>query len=131
MPHRWANGTAKMGLVDKRVVAMAAEADFSRSGPNDWLAQFRGDSAAPTDVPRPGKAHGPIVISNRAYATLDPEDLRRNRWNVLERHFLYFYANATSGLWDWFEVTAGAQTLRSRFGEVQSSPRTNRTARRR
>lgn len=71
---------------------------------------------------RPAETLNPLVISAAFRQTMDPEQLRQYRWRLLRMHFQYLCAFAKPAGFDYFEITAGAQTLGQRYADRDCSP---------
>jgi len=79
------------------------------------------DPVAVTGV-APNPARWPLVISAAFRRTLDPARLRALRWRFFRLHFQYLCAFDRPGLYDFFAITAGPQTLAARFKGCRPSP---------
>ena len=71
---------------------------------------------------RPAQAVNPLVISAAFRQTMEPGELRRYRWRLLRMHFQYLCAFANPAGFDYFEITAGPESLASRFAGRECSP---------
>ncbi len=72
-----------------------------------------------------GRAEGtanPLVISAAFRKSMDPMQLRRNRWRLLRMHFQYLCAFSKPCGFDYFETTAGPVLLADRYGGRECSP---------
>ncbi|MEO1328627.1 MAG: hypothetical protein AAFW46_03115 [Pseudomonadota bacterium] len=85
--------------------------------------------AARTPAPPPEERRaGPKVISAKFHETIAPERFATFARNHFERHFQYLHAFERPQEYDFFRITAGPLTLRERFRNVASNPRTPPTA---
>jgi hypothetical protein len=64
----------------------------------------------------------PLVISARFSETLSPEMWARLRWRFFRLHFQYLHAFDRPGDYDYFQITAGPQSLSARFAGRAPSP---------
>lgn len=64
----------------------------------------------------------PLVISAAFRKSMDPMQLRRNRWRLLRMHFQYLCAFSKPCGFDYFETTAGPVLLADRYGGRECSP---------
>lgn len=64
----------------------------------------------------------PLVISARFSQTLQPQTWKALRWRFFRLHFQYLHAFDKPGDYDYFQITAGPQTLRQRFEGRPASP---------
>ena len=71
---------------------------------------------------RPAETLNPLVISAAFRQTMDPDQLRHYRWRLLRMHFQYLCAFAKPAGFDYFEITAGSQTLNERYCGRECSP---------
>ena len=71
---------------------------------------------------RPDGTPNPLVVSAAFRRTVDPLQLRRNRWRLLRMHFQYLCAFTTPCGFDYFETTAGPIALFERYGRRRCSP---------
>lgn len=108
-------------------------ADLARVADNPdvfWLdVTAMGDGAcfALTDPVASCRARGrvgdsPIVMSAAFSKTMAPGEMRRYRWRFMRLHFQYLCAFQRPADFDYFRITGGDQTLRSRFAGRASSP---------
>ena len=121
--------TSFLPKADELRVDLAQIADDSRIFWLDVTAPGDGACFALTDpaancrtVGRPATTLNPLVISAAFRQTMDPEQLRQYRWRLLRMHFQYLCAFAKPGLFDYFEITSGPQTLSRRFAGRECSP---------
>ncbi|WBU61911.1 hypothetical protein [Paracoccus albus] len=70
----------------------------------------------------PENGGGPLVLSAAFTQTLSPEKQRSMRFRWFRRHFQYLCAFDRPGDYDYFLITAGAQTLAARFSGRHHSP---------
>jgi len=63
----------------------------------------------------------PLVISAAFTQTLTPARWKALRWRLFELHFQYLNAFDRPGDYDYFQITAGPQTLAARFAGRQPS----------
>lgn len=84
------------------------------SAPGDGCAFALCDPVAVTGV-APENKHWPLVISAAFTQTLSPERWAELRWRFFRLHFQYLCAFDRPGDYDYFQITAGPQTLRDRF----------------
>ncbi|MEM7212425.1 MAG: hypothetical protein AAF479_11120 [Pseudomonadota bacterium] len=108
---------------------LARIADDSRVFWLDVTAPGDGACFALTDPAANCRTHGrpattlnPLVISAAFRQTMDPVQLRQYRWRLLRMHFQYLCAFAKPAGFDYFEITAGPQTLGERYGTRECSP---------
>lgn len=72
---------------------------------------------------------GPLVVSAAFSKTLSPRRWRELRWRFFRLHFQYLCAFDRPAGYDYFQITAGPQTLAHRFaGRKPSSSRIERQA---
>lgn len=71
---------------------------------------------------RPEGALNPVVISAAFRQTMTARELRQYRWRLLRMHFQYLCAFAKPRDFDYFRITAGAQSLARRFAGRACSP---------
>lgn len=95
------------------------------SAPGDGGSFGLADPVAISGV-RPQAARWPRVISAAFRQTLAPQTFRRLRWRFYALHFQYLRAFDRPGDYDYFQITAGAQTLADRFAHRSDSPQTIR-----
>ena len=84
------------------------------TAPGDGCAFALCDPVAVTGVATPGK-RWPLVISAAFTQTLSPERWKALRWRFFRLHFQYLCAFDRPGIYDYFRITAGPQTLAQRF----------------
>jgi len=63
----------------------------------------------------------PLVFSAAFTQTLTPERWAELRWKFFRLHFQYLCAFDAPGPYDYFRITAGGQTLRSRYADQPPS----------
>ena len=94
------------------------------TAPGDGCAFALCDPVAVSGVAGPEK-RWPLVISAAFSKTLTAEAWAALRWRLFERHFQYLNAFDAlpegPGAYDYFAVTAGPQTLLSRFATRKPS----------
>jgi hypothetical protein len=91
------------------------------TAPGDACSFALVDPVAVTGVkPRTQKA--PLVLSAAFRQSLSDDRWRALRWRFFRMHFQYLCAFDRPGVFDYFRVTAGSQTLRERLGHVAPSP---------
>lgn len=64
----------------------------------------------------------PLVISAAFTQTLSPEKQATMKRRFFRRHFQYLCAFDRPGDYEYFKITAGSETLATRFGEAVPSP---------
>ncbi|NOR64117.1 MAG: hypothetical protein GQ535_16725 [Rhodobacteraceae bacterium] len=69
-----------------------------------------------------GVGTGPKVLSAAFSQTLKPETYAARKRSFFKLHFQYLCAFDQPGAYDYFAITAGPQTLETRFGAQPSSP---------
>ena len=84
------------------------------TAPGDGCAFALCDPVCVTGVARDNK-RGPLVISAAFSQTLSPKRWRALRWRFFRLHFQYLCAFDRPGDYDYFRITAGAQTLAARY----------------
>jgi hypothetical protein len=84
------------------------------TAPGDGCAFALCDPVAVTGVSPPGK-RWPLVISAAFTQTLSPARWRELRWKFFRLHFQYLCAFDRPGDYDYFQITAGPQTLAARY----------------
>ncbi len=90
------------------------------TAPGDGCAFALCDPVAVTGVAGPGKKW-PLVISAAFTQTLSAERWKALRWRFFRLHFQYLCAFDRPGDYDYFRITAGPQTLASRFAARAAS----------
>ncbi len=85
------------------------------TAPGDGCAFALCDPVSVTGVAPPDK-RWPLVISAAFSQTLSPDRWRTLRWRFFRLHFQYLCAFDRPGDYDYFRITAGAQTLGARYG---------------
>lgn len=84
------------------------------TAPGDGCAFALCDPVAVSGVAPEGK-RWPLVISAAFTRTLTPERWRALRWRFFRLHFQYLCAFDRPGNYDYFQITAGPQTLADRY----------------
>ena len=85
------------------------------SAPGDGCAFALCDPVSVSGV-APKDKRWPLVISAAFTRTLSPQLWRTLRWRFFRLHFQYLCAFDRPGDYDYFRITAGAQTLGARYG---------------
>ena len=84
------------------------------TAPGDGCAFALCDPVSVTGV-APANKRWPLVISAAFTQTLSPERWKALRWRFFRLHFQYLCAFDRPGDYDYFQITAGAQTLAARY----------------
>ena len=84
------------------------------TAPGDGCAFALCDPVSVTGVAPPNK-RWPLVISAAFTQTLSPERWKALRWRFFRLHFQYLCAFDRPGDYDYFQITAGPQTLADRY----------------
>lgn len=84
------------------------------TAPGDGCAFALCDPVSVSGVERSAKIW-PLVISAAFTQTLSPARWKELRWRFFRLHFQYLCAFDQPGDYDYFQITAGALTLRDRF----------------
>lgn len=84
------------------------------TAPGDGCAFALCDPVSVTAV-APANKRWPLVISAAFTQTLSPERWKALRWRFFRLHFQYLCAFDRPGDYDYFQITAGAQTLAARY----------------
>jgi hypothetical protein len=93
------------------------------TAPGDGCAFALCDPVSVSGVAPNGK-HWPIVISAAFTQTLSAERWKELRWRFFRLHFQYLCAFDRPGDYDYFQITAGPQSLKQRFkGRAPSKSR--------
>lgn len=93
------------------------------TAPGDGCAFALCDPVAVSGVAGPAK-RWPLVLSAAFTQTLSPERWAELRWKFFRLHFQYMCAFDRPGDYDYFQITAGPQTLAARFaGRAPSKSR--------
>lgn len=93
------------------------------TAPGDGCAFALCDPVNVSGVATEGK-RWPLVLSAAFTQTLSPARWRELRWRFFRLHFQYLCAFDQPGDYDYFQITAGPQTLRDRFkGRTPSKSR--------
>jgi pimeloyl-ACP methyl ester carboxylesterase len=74
-----------------------------------------------TETPASPYKLRPHLISPRWHTLFNPEQYRALRSDHFRLHFQYLYATPRIGVYDYFAITSGAQSLRDRFKAVPSA----------
>ncbi|MFC4214975.1 hypothetical protein ACFP4H_14635 [Pseudophaeobacter arcticus] len=90
------------------------------SAPGDGCAFALCDPVAVSGVAPAGK-RWPLVFSAAFTQTLSPARWAALRWRFFRLHFQYLCAFDQPGDYDYFRITAGAQTLRQRYKTRRAS----------
>lgn len=91
------------------------------TAPGDGCAFALCDPVAVTGV-APAAQRWPLVVSCAFTQTLSPQTWAKLRYQFFRLHFQYLYAFDRVGHYDYFRITAGAQTLAQRYAGVAHSP---------
>ncbi len=91
------------------------------TAPGDGCAFALCDPVSVTGV-APTEKHWPLVLSAAFTQTLSPERWRALRWRFFRLHFQYLCAFDRPGDYDYFQITAGPQSLAARYGGRHPSP---------
>ena len=91
------------------------------TAPGDGCAFALCDPVAVTGV-APNDKRWPLVISAAFTQTLSPERWKALRWRFFRLHFQYLCAFDRPGDYDYFQITAGPQTLGARYAGRAPSP---------
>jgi hypothetical protein len=98
------------------------------TAPGDGCAFALCDPVAVTGVAPPDQ-RWPLVISAAFTQTLSPETWAKLRWRFFRLHFQYLCAFDRPGDYDYFQITAGPQTLAARYAaRAPSKSRITRAA---
>jgi len=93
------------------------------TAPGDGCAFALCDPVSVSGVAPEGK-RWPLVLSAAFSQTLSPERWKELRWRFFRLHFQYLCAFDQPGDYDYFQITAGSETLASRFaGRAPSTSR--------
>ena len=84
------------------------------TAPGDGCSFALCDPVAVSGVAAPGK-RWPLVISAAFTQTLSPARWTALRWRFFRLHFQYLCAFDRPGIYDYFAITAGPQTLGARY----------------
>ncbi|MCB2137511.1 MAG: hypothetical protein KDE08_16465 [Rhodobacteraceae bacterium] len=90
------------------------------TAPGDGCAYALCDPVAVTGVATE-ESRWPLVISAAFTQTLSPARWRELRWRFFRLHFQYLCAFDRPGDYDYFQITAGPSSLRTRFRDRQPS----------
>ncbi len=90
------------------------------TAPGDGCAFALCDPVAVTGVAPQGK-RWPLVISAAFTQTLSPNRWAELRWKFFRLHFQYMCAFDRPGDYDYFQITAGPETLQHRYQNRQPS----------
>lgn len=91
------------------------------TAPGDGCAFALCDPVAVSGV-APAGQRSPLVLSAAFTHTLSPERWKQLRWRFFRLHFQYLCAFDQPGDYDYFQITAGPQTLGQRFEGRAPSP---------
>ncbi len=91
------------------------------TAPGDGCAFALCDPVSVSGVAPDGK-RWPLVVSAAFTQTLSPERWRALRWRFFRLHFQYLCAFDRPGDYDYFQITAGPQTLGERYEGRAPSP---------
>ena len=98
------------------------------SAPGDGCSFALCDPVSVTGVAPAGK-RWPLILSAAFSQTLSPERWKKLRWRFFRLHFQYLCAFDVPGDYDYFQITAGPQTLGNRYrGRPPSKSRIDVTA---
>lgn len=98
------------------------------SAPGDGCSFALCDPVAVSGAAGPGK-RWPLVISAAFSQTLSAPRWKALRWRFFRLHFQYLAAFDRPGDYDYFQITAGPQTLAARYdGRMPSKSRIERAA---
>ncbi len=90
------------------------------SAPGDGCSFALCDPVAVSGVAGQDKVW-PLVLSAAFTKTLSPERWQELRWKFFRLHFQYLCAFDQPGAYDYFRITAGPQTLGTRFADREPS----------
>jgi hypothetical protein len=90
------------------------------TAPGDGCAFALCDPVSVSGV-APDNKQWPLVISAAFTQTLSPQRWKALRWRFFRLHFQYLCAFDTPNGYDYFEITAGPQSLRARFADKSPS----------
>lgn len=90
------------------------------TAPGDGCAFALCDPVAVSGV-APADQTGPLILSAAFTRTLSPERWQALRWRFFRLHFQYLCAFDRPGIYDYFRITAGPETLAARFAGRSSS----------
>lgn len=91
------------------------------TAPGDGCAFALCDPVAVSGV-APARQAQPLVTSAAFTQTLSPDRWAALRWRFFRLHFQYLCAFDRPGVYDYFRITAGPETLRARYAGVNPSP---------
>jgi len=91
------------------------------TAPGDGCAFALCDPVAVTWL-TPAVQKGPLIVSCAFTQTLAPETWARLKRKFFRLHFQYMCAFDRVGYYDYFRITAGAQTLAQRYAGIAPSP---------
>ncbi|MFS4438762.1 hypothetical protein ACMA5I_11155 [Paracoccaceae bacterium GXU_MW_L88] len=95
------------------------------SAPSDGACFALCDPVAVSGAkPAPEEDYGPKIISAAYTETLSDETRRRIRFRFFRKHIQYLYAFDQPRDYDYFQITAGPLSLKSRFGWRESTAST-------
>ena len=90
------------------------------TAPGDGCSFALCDPVAVSGV-APVEKRWPLVISAAFTQTLSPARWKALRWRFFRLHFQYLCAFDRPGIYDYFRITAGPQTLAARFADCRPS----------
>ncbi|QFT92844.1 hypothetical protein FIU86_08305 [Roseovarius sp. THAF9] len=91
------------------------------TAPGDGCAFALCDPVAVSGV-APENQRWPLILSAAFTQTLSPERWKALRWRFFRLHFQYLCAFDRPGDYDYFQITAGPQTLGERYADRAPSP---------
>jgi hypothetical protein len=91
------------------------------TAPGDGCAFALCDPVAVSGVAPDGQKW-PLILSAAFTQTLSPERWKALRWRFFRLHFQYLCAFDRPGDYDYFQITAGPQTLGHRYADRAPSP---------
>lgn len=91
------------------------------SAPGDGCSFALCDPVAVTGV-APKDKRWPLVLSAAFTNTLSDEKREALKWRLFETHFQYLNAFDQPGTYDYFQITAGPESLAVRFSTAAPSP---------
>lgn len=107
---------------DLRLLSAAEEITWlDVSAPGDGCCFALSDPVSVSGVAPKSDQKWPIIISAAFTKTLSAETLKSLKYRYFRLHFQYLCAFDRPGDYDYFQITAGPQTLRQRFHGRQSS----------
>lgn len=91
------------------------------SAPGDGACFALSDPVSVSGVALPAQKYGPTVVSAAFSQTLSPETQRGTRWKFFRRHIQYLCAFDYPVEYDYFKITAGPVSLKTRFAHRSST----------